>query len=160
MSKNKTADTLQAIGILIALLGVVGSLILGKICENQIEKMLLDKASYNWTVALIGIVYSVISGVLFYGFGEVISLLQEGVDTQKQVIDLLSDKASPEQNRQNAQPIPVNSVTTPTLTETCNTEKNEPVSPVGLNANEIFCPVCGQKQPSKRHLCFKCGTPF
>ena len=86
MTKNTTANALKVIGIVIALLGIAGSFVLGKVFEIQVETMLFDETKYNWGVAIAGILCSAISGVLLYGFGEIISLLQAGVDNQKQII--------------------------------------------------------------------------
>lgn len=91
MSKNTTANVLKVIGIVIALLGIIGSLVLGKVFEIQVEKMFFDETRYNWGVALIGIASSVISGVLLYGFGEIISLLQVNADNQKQIITSIAE---------------------------------------------------------------------
>ncbi len=90
-SKNKTANALQVIGLVIALLGIAGSLVLGKVFEIQVESMFFDETRYNWGVAIAGVLCSAISGVLLYGFGEVISLLQANVDNQKQIIASIAE---------------------------------------------------------------------
>lgn len=96
MSKNSTANVLKTIGIVIALLGIAGSLVLGKVFEIQIERMFFDETKYNWAVALTGVLCSAISGVLLYGFGEIISLLQANTDNQKQIISTLSEMKNKE----------------------------------------------------------------
>ena len=97
MPKNSTADILKTIGIVIALLGIAGSFVFGKVYEIQVETMFFDETKYNWAVALTGVFCSAISGVLLYGFGEVVALLQASVDNQKQIISTLSEM----QNKEN-----------------------------------------------------------
>lgn len=96
MSKNSTANVLKTIGIVIALLGVAGSFVLGEVYAITVEGYIFDETHYNWAVALTGVLCSAISGVLLYGFGEIISLLQANVDNQKQIISTISEIKSKE----------------------------------------------------------------
>lgn len=90
-SKNATANVLQVIGIVIILLGIAGSLVLGKVYGIQVESLFSTETKYNWGIAIAGILGSVISGVLLCGFGEVIALLQTNADNQKQIIASIAE---------------------------------------------------------------------
>lgn len=91
MSKNKTADVLGITGACIAVLGIIGSFVLGKVYGIPVDGLFSVETKYNWFVAIIGIVCSVISGLLLFGLGEIIFLLQTNADNQKQLIASITE---------------------------------------------------------------------
>lgn len=80
MEHNTISKVLKGIGIGTIIIGVLASLITGSNTDN---------------IAIIigGIIGSVISGVVFIGFSEIIMLLQESVDNQDKIIRLLNEKS-------------------------------------------------------------------
>ena len=81
MSENTIAKVLKGIGIGTVAVGVLASLILG----NSTDEI---------TITIGGIIGSVISGMLFIGFSEVINLLQQNADNQEKIIRQLKEKPS------------------------------------------------------------------
>lgn len=79
MSDNVIAKALRGIGIGIIILGILAFLIVW----NEGESMV---------VGIGGIVGSVIFGVLFIGFSEVVDLLQHSLDKQIQILKTLQEK--------------------------------------------------------------------
>lgn len=89
MEENKVAKYIKIIGILIIVLGVIGSFVLGDIyavVETYGTTFTFTEETYNWPVTLIGIFSSMVSGILFIGFSEVINLLQKTV-TQLRIVE-------------------------------------------------------------------------
>lgn len=80
MENNTVSKILKGIGIGTIIVGVLASLITGSSADN---------------IAIIigGIIGSVISGIIFIGFSEIIILLQESVDNQNKIIKLLNEKS-------------------------------------------------------------------
>lgn len=197
MSKNSVADIMKAIGSIVSALGVIGSFILGNALPVVKEGLFSVETSYNWGIVITGIFCSVIFGLLFFGFGEIITLLQANVDAQKQSLKAYLDIKEEEKKEKNARPVSIAyPPSTPPQTESVpstvnsskkadesndnslknnlgeiNAEKEIPqvkehapggkVIPLPTkNSSEVQCPVCGQKQRSIRHNCFKCGVEF
>ena len=76
MSENGVAKALRIIGGITIVVGVLASLIMGAEVKNA-------------GIVIGGIVGSVISGIMFFGFSEIIDLLQQNVDQQRKIIDKL-----------------------------------------------------------------------
>jgi len=87
MSENSIGRTINIIGIVTFIIGIIGSFICG-IALN------------SWSIAIIGSVASFISGMCFVGFSEIISLLQRNVNKQDEIIKILEEqpKSSDVQN--------------------------------------------------------------
>ena len=86
--KNSMAKTLHTLAYIIFFVGIIGSLILGAAMPTvdysyTLYGGLRTDDAYNFALAIAGIVASIISGVLFLGFAEVIDLLQEIANGQK-----------------------------------------------------------------------------
>ena len=75
MSENKTGKTLRIIGIVIIVLGIIGSFILSVNIDDDFPITLL-----------VGALVSFMSGMCFIGFSEIIMLLQKSVDQQQMII--------------------------------------------------------------------------
>ena len=75
MSENKTGKTLRIIGIVIIVLGIIGSFILSVNNDDDFPITLL-----------VGALVSFILGMCFIGFSEIITLLQKSVDQQQMII--------------------------------------------------------------------------
>ena len=95
MSENNIANTLRNIGIATIILGVIGSFICGAVFEtvtydySYYSGYDIEEA-YNWGVVVGGSVSSFIAWILFISFSEVISLLQENVNKQKEILEKIS----------------------------------------------------------------------
>lgn len=77
MSNNKVAKALKIIGFSIFVVGVIASIIIG------------SKSDQLMSISIAGIIGSAISGLVFWGFSEIIDLLQQNVDNQhKLMMDL------------------------------------------------------------------------
>lgn len=76
---NAISKILKIIGIATAVIGIIASLILG----NSADEI---------SITIGGIIGSIISGMLFVGFSEVINLLQQNVDNQEKVLKLLKEQ--------------------------------------------------------------------
>lgn len=96
MKENKVANALHTIGVLVIVIGIIGSFICGEVFPEVTYKYSSYSGyktveSYNWSLALTGVIASFIAGVCFIGFSEVISLLQESADTQERILRKLED---------------------------------------------------------------------
>lgn len=80
MENNTVSKILKGIGIGTIIVGVLASLITGSSADNI-------------AITIGGIIGSVISGIIFIGFSEIIILLQESVDNQNKIIKLLNEKS-------------------------------------------------------------------
>lgn len=76
---NIISKILKGIGIATTAIGALAALIVGANAENM-------------AIVVGGIVGSVISGMIFIGFSEVINLLQQNVDNQATIIKSLKEK--------------------------------------------------------------------
>lgn len=80
---NKKADFINGLGFITIVIGCIGSLTLGSMFPVRSGVYYIHE-SYNWALAIAGIISSVISGIVLIGFAEIINLLQKNVDnTQK-----------------------------------------------------------------------------
>lgn len=79
MADNMISKILKYIGIGTIIIGIIASFIVGNSAEES-------------TITIGGIIGSVISGMLFVGFSEVINLLQQNVDNQEKVLKLLKEQ--------------------------------------------------------------------
>lgn len=160
MSKNSVSNIIKIAAVVVAVLGVAGSFILGdtfSIVDS--ESLFLAEEKFNWGVALGGIFCTALSTVILYGFGEIISLLQDSVDTQKSIMEKLSDSKGTKESADNPLQNSANSVEN--AETTVDYSAGQKVSPLQTNLqSEIQCPVCGQKQRSTMAKCVKCGAEF
>ena len=79
MSENIVAKVLKGIGICTIAIGALTFLIIGSEAESVV-------------LVIGGIVGSVISGMTFIGFSEIIDLLQQNVDNQNKMIEKIDEK--------------------------------------------------------------------
>lgn len=79
--ENKIGKTLNIIGILTIVIGIIGSLI--------INVSLYDDTPI---IFFVGGIISFVSGMVFIGFAEIISLLQKNVDKQEELAKILKEK--------------------------------------------------------------------
>lgn len=87
--KNRTASYILTIGWLIIAFGVLGSLILGQVCPVITYNSYFTDESYNWTYVIIGIFSSIVSGIFFIGFAEIIELLQINIEKTIKINEIL-----------------------------------------------------------------------
>ncbi len=91
---NGVAKALHTIGILAIILGVIGSFFLGK-------SFALGREEFNFAVFLAGAIYSGISGMLLYGFGEAVAIL----DDSKQYLRHIAEKLDETPKTTNTSPV-------------------------------------------------------
>lgn len=82
MENNTVSKMLKGIGIGTIIVGVLASLITGSSADNI-------------AITIGGIIGSVISGIIFIGFSEIINLLQQNADNQEKIIRKLDEKTVP-----------------------------------------------------------------
>lgn len=160
MSKNSIASILKVVAIIFVALGIIGSLVLGKLFAIVEADGLFDvEEKYNWGAVFAGIFCSALSGLLLYGFGEIISLLQDSVNAQENILKKLSESQEMQKPKDNSL---INSISTvDNATKPVERTPGQKVVPLQTNlSSEIQCPVCGQKQRNTRTECFKCGAEF
>lgn len=88
---NEKAKVINLIGWINIVGGIIGSFMIGSIYPETIVSnysSYVDK-EYNWALVVAGIIISIVSGVLLFGFAEIINLLQEKVNQSKQIEKLL-----------------------------------------------------------------------
>ena len=160
MSKNSVSNIIKIAAVVVAVLGVAGSFILGdtfSIVDS--ESLFLAEEKFNWGVALGGSFCTALSTVILYGFGEIISLLQDSVDTQKSIMEKLSDSKETKESADN--PLQNSANTVESSETTVDYSAGQKVVPLQTNLeSEIQCPVCGQKQRNTMSKCVKCGAEF
>ena len=83
--ENKIGKTLNVIGVATIIVGIIGSLILSINLDSDFPITLL-----------VGGIASFISGMVFVGFGEIISLLQKTVDKQDAILNCMKNKSNDE----------------------------------------------------------------
>lgn len=91
MIMNEKAKVINLIGWINIVGGIIGSFMIGSIYPETIVSnysSYVDK-EYNWALVVAGIIISIVSGVLLFGFAEIINLLQEKVNQSKQIEKLL-----------------------------------------------------------------------
>ena len=81
--ENKIGKTLHIIGIITIFVGIIGSLILSINLDSDFPVILF-----------IGSIISFISGMVFIGFGEIISLLQENNNKKQEIIDIIKHQSN------------------------------------------------------------------
>ena len=82
MIENKISKTLRIIGKLTIILGIISSIILS---------IMID---YDFPITLIvGAIVSFVSGMFIVGFSEVIALLQEIINQQKEFLSAIKNDA-------------------------------------------------------------------
>jgi hypothetical protein len=81
---NQKAKIINALGWIIIVAGCAGSLLLGSEIP-VVSGMYYKTESYNWVLTIAGIMSSIISGVIFIGFAEIIELLQKNADNIKKI---------------------------------------------------------------------------
>ena len=80
--ENNIGKTLHVIGIATIIVGIIGSLILSINLDTDFPITLI-----------VGGIASFISGMVFVGFGEIISLLQKNVDKQDAILNYIKNKS-------------------------------------------------------------------
>ncbi len=84
MTDNIYAKIFRLFGFGIIVFGIIGSFIFGSIFEIDIPYSSYDE--YNWTLAVAGAISSIIIGLIFVGFGEIVDLLQANYDKQYDIL--------------------------------------------------------------------------
>lgn len=132
MEENIVSRILKGIGIGAIILGVIVSLINGIKAESMV-------------LTIGGIAGGFISGMLFIGFSEIISLLQQEIDNQSIIIKVLKGKT------QFAKEV---------KTDKSNHQQQESSSVImSPNSKHLFrCVNCDQK--IEKYPCENCGYKF
>ncbi len=81
MSENKVGKTLHIIGVATIIIGVIGSFILSVNLDTDFPIILI-----------VGAISSFITGMCFVGFSEIIALLQNNANQQKEIISIIKSK--------------------------------------------------------------------
>lgn len=81
MRENKIASIFYTLGIIIIILGIIGSFILG-----------IFAAKFFLIVLIVGSISSFVSGMMFIGFGEIIDLLQRNLNKQDLIINSINNQ--------------------------------------------------------------------
>lgn len=81
MSENKVGKTLHIIGAATIIIGVIGSFILSVNLDTDFPIILI-----------VGGISSFITGMCFIGFSEIIALLQNNINQQKEIISIIKNK--------------------------------------------------------------------
>lgn len=99
MEETNIGKIIKIAGKVILIGGIILSIILGFVLAKEtivdMESFWKDpkvEKSYNWTLALSGIVGSVLSGLLFVGLGEIVETLQSCYVRICSIDDALTDK--------------------------------------------------------------------
>lgn len=131
MSGNKFARIIKIIGGIIIAVGIIVSIVIG---AND-DKLL--------SVSIGGVIGSIISGLIFLGFGEIIDLLQENVDYQYQILRELKEK-------------PNNHISKNNLVQ--QAQNDSAVSPQKTVKHLFRCPDCGKM--IEEYPCKYCDFKF
>lgn len=83
MRDNTTAKVIKGIGIAVMAICFIGAIIVGGETTNEL-------------IPILFIVSSIISGVTFIGFGEIINLLQKNVNKQDEILSYMRNKSNDE----------------------------------------------------------------
>jgi len=90
MEGNKIAQYIRGTGWVILIFGIIGSFIMGQIFPSiSYSYSGRESESYNWIIAIIGICTSIISGLAFIGFAELIELSQQKLDTINRIKEMI-----------------------------------------------------------------------
>ena len=165
MEDNGVAKVLKFIGIGIIIVGILTFLIIGREAESS-------------ALTISGILGSVISGIVFVGFSEIIHLLQLNYNRQSDIVKLLEETLSNPVNASADTPTNQNVVsshnksindknaTTSAVSReqnVANVDINNKKIPVKLlkdKAGRITCPVCNTSQDGNRYSCLQCAQIF
>jgi hypothetical protein len=82
---NQKAKVINVVGWIIIVAGCAGSLLLGSKFPI-LSGMYYQTESYNWELALTGIMSSVFTGIIIIGFAEIIELLQMNTDNTREIM--------------------------------------------------------------------------
>ncbi len=91
--KNNKAETINFLGWIDIIGGIIGSFILGSLYPQisvSSYSSYVDK-EYNWILVIVGITISIVSGIILIGFAEIINLLQQKADQSENITKILSD---------------------------------------------------------------------
>ena len=98
MSNNRIEKTIYYIGVIIIVVGIIGSIICGSVFKsvsfNTSYLSSSQKATYNWAIAIIGSIISFISGMFLIGFSEIIYLLKLSINKQEDIIRYLKTNST------------------------------------------------------------------
>ena len=86
----KTEKLLKAFGILVICVGIIASIISGSVIANEQFDVYSTEAFLG--ISLVGIIASIICGLLLFGFGEVISFLDETTKHITSIDNKLNEK--------------------------------------------------------------------
>ena len=142
MEENGVAKVIRIIGWIFIIGGVISSLILGGIFTIY-EK-------YNWYIAIIGSVISIVNGIIFIGFSEIINLLQTNCDKQAEIIreiknteNSLSKTVIVNNSLKQTTNEDLTSNNKKTIDETKNTAHTWRCAKCNKMISELPCPYCG-----------------
>lgn len=148
MEENKIAKIIRIIGLVSIIGGIISSLILGGIFKMQVGTYYTHE-EYNWYIAIIGSIISLVDGIIFMGFSEIINLLQLNYNRQFEIINTLNNL----KKKDNEKPSKIdNEKTSITDSNTgvgsyTGTENNTPhtwrCAKCNKMISELPCPYCG-----------------
>ena len=101
MTQNKIGNALKTIAILIFIFGIIAAFICGAVFPAYEYHSYFDYYSdeYNWTLVIEIIIASIVTGIVFLGFSEIINLLQGILDIQRKEVQ--NDPPSPKKTQEN-----------------------------------------------------------
>lgn len=126
-NENTISKILKIIGIATIAVGILASLILSSSADEI-------------TIAIGGMIGSIISGMLFIGFSEVINLLQQNADNQEKIIRQLKE-----------QPKTI-------IKETTTNKAEQPTNNSHTPKHLFRCEQCGKM--IEEYPCCECGFKF
>lgn len=93
---NQTFITklLMSTGVAIIIAGSVGSLILGDVYKISHSSLFHSYEKYNFTLAISGIIGSIILGLFFIALAEITHLLKQNADNQEKIIKALKENST------------------------------------------------------------------
>lgn len=140
---NPTASVLKAIGWITILVGLIA----GTALANQSGSRY---SSFNWSTAIGVWASTAVSGTLFLGFAEVITLLQTLVDRDEYVCEFKENGL-----------VNTTEVGTPSSLNIKSPEAVSASVPAQrsstLPSTLTTCPSCNTVQSSDRNVCWQCG---
>ena len=166
------AKFMQTMAVIILILATIGSFVMGNTFGMP---TLYGERTYNWTVAISGLLASAISFGILYSIGCILELLetiQHQLRRNDQMPELLKEVVSVLSKTNQGQPestaskdcspenssSPLRSVTRPAdklpawRTHTSAIHKN--------NYNKMRCPKCDMSQSASLSFCTYCGEKF
>ena len=146
---NSVAKVLRGIGIADIVLGFIASIIVGLVVADSVEGGIGFLAFLCW----FGV--SIVSGMIFIGFAEIISLLQQSVNIQS--VFVRKECVNPPKAPVN--PAPQQAPPKDEKTAEDILEINEKISEESLeNGERIKCPYCGNVQSAFIKRCLSCSN--